>query len=68
MEAMEVEQVKTDIGKRCTLVLKRADGKVDFQTGIFLGETETHFRLRLSGGNETLYLRTDVQKVEFGGV
>lgn len=62
-----MEQTKTDVGKRCTLVLKRTDGKVDFQTGTFLGETETHFRIRLNGGNETLYLKADVQKVEFGG-
>lgn len=58
---------KGDVGRRCTLVLKRTDGRVDFQTGTFLGETDTHFRLMLVGNKEILYLKTDVQKIEFGG-
>lgn len=61
---VEVE-LKKDIGRRCTLVLKRMDGKIDFQTGTFSGETDTHFRLLVDGKNDTLYLKTDVQKIEF---
>lgn len=54
-----------DVGRKCTLVLKRTDGKVDFQSGIFQGETTTHFRLKVAGIHDTLYLKTDVQKIEF---
>ena len=54
-----------NVGRECTLVLKRADGKVDFQTGIFQGETDTHFWIKLAGIHDNLYLKTDVQKIEF---
>ena len=68
---VEVEQkepiaaLDKNVGRECTLVLKRSDGKVDFATGIFQAETATHFWLKVAGIHDTLYLKTDVQKIEF---
>jgi hypothetical protein len=67
----EVEQnikpaaLDKNVGRECTLVLKRTDGKVDFATGIFQAETDTHFWLKVAGIHDTLYLKADVQKIEF---
>ena len=54
-----------NVGRECTLVLKRTDGKVDFATGVFQGETDTHFWLKVAGIHDTYFLKTDIQKIEF---
>ncbi|MFA6530815.1 MAG: hypothetical protein WCT31_03730 [Candidatus Micrarchaeia archaeon] len=61
------EEQKKFIGRKCTLVLKRSDGRVDFQTGIYKGQDSTHLVLEMNGST-VFFLLADLQKVEFSEV